>query len=311
MEIFETTAMLSSSRNQFSRRQFIECSALGLAAAALSAAEKPPAPRFKIIGFIKPFQKLPFDEVADIAREVGWDGIECPVRNGGAIEPARVEEELPKLAEALKKRALELSVISTDVENATDPLGQKVLQTASKLGISRYRLKHYYYDLDSPIPPQLEDFRRRLRDLAQFNRELNLQGSVQNHSGRNYVGAPVWDLWELVRELNPKFMGVFFDIGHATIEGGYSWPVQAKLMEPFLSVVSVKDFAWAKGAKGWRTEWCPLGEGMVNRQFFDTLKKSSFKGPFTQQFEYPLGQRKEMIAAMQRDLRVLKSWLGA
>jgi sugar phosphate isomerase/epimerase len=134
---------------------------------------------------------------------------------------------------------------------------------------------------------------------------------VQNHSGRNYVGAPVWDLWELLRELDPKWMGVFFDIGHATIEGGHSWPVQAKLMEPFLSVVSVKDFVWAKGARGWRTEWCPLGEGMVSRQFFDTLRKSSFSGPVTQQFEYPLGQRKEMIAAMQRDLRVLKGWLGA
>lgn len=302
--------MLSSSRKQLSRREFIGCSALALTAATLGAADKPAKQRFKIIGFIKPFQKLPFDEVADVAREVGWDGIECPVRKGGAIEPERVEEELPKLAEALQRRELELSVISTDVEDATDPLAQKVLKTASNLGIQRYRLKHYYYDLEKAIPPQLENFRARLRDLAQVNRELKLQGSVQNHSGRNYVGAPVWDIWEIIRELDPKFLGVFFDIGHATIEGGYSWPVQAKLMEPFLSVVSVKDSAWSKGAKGWQAEWCPLGEGMVNRQFFATLKKSNFSGPITQQFEYPMGNGKEMIAAMKRDFGVLRSWIG-
>ncbi|HTD68220.1 MAG TPA: sugar phosphate isomerase/epimerase family protein [Candidatus Limnocylindria bacterium] len=303
--------MHSTSSKQFSRREFIGCSALALATATtLSGAEPPTPARFKIIGFIKPFQKLPFDEIANIAREVGWDGIECPVRKGGAIEPERVEEELPKLTEALRSRKLEMSVICTDVENATDPLAQKVLKTASKLGIQRYRLKHYYYDLAKLIPPQLEIFRARLRGLAQLNKELSLQGSVQNHSGKNYVGAPVWDLWELIRELDPRFMGVFFDIGHATIEGGYSWPVQAKLMETFFSVVSVKDFKWAKGDKGWRAEWCPLGEGMISRQFFDTLKKSSFNGPITQQFEYPLGTGRELVAALKKDLAVLRNWIG-
>jgi ADP-ribosyl-[dinitrogen reductase] hydrolase len=27
--------------------------------------------------------------------------------------------------------------------------------------------------------------------------------------------------------------GVCFDIGHATLEGGLSWPIQARLMEPY------------------------------------------------------------------------------
>ena len=303
--------MFTSSHLHFSRRQFIATSALATAGAAIGAAEKPSSGRFQIIGFIKPFQKLPVGEIADIAREAGWDGIECPVRKGGAIEPERVEEDLPRLVEALRRRELEVAVISTDVETATEPLTAKVLRTASKLGIRRYRLKHYYYDLTKPIPPQLETFRVQLKELAQLNAELDLQGTVQNHSGRNYVGAPVWDLWGLLRDLDPKRMGVFFDIGHATIEGGYSWPVQAKLMEPHLGVVSVKDFVWEKKNGAWRAEWCPLGEGMVSRQFFTALRKSNFQGPITQQFEYPLGMRNEMIAAMRRDLEVLRGWLAA
>jgi sugar phosphate isomerase/epimerase len=293
------------SERVLSRRKFIAGSAAAAATVALAGAA-PASTKFKIIGFIKPFQKLPFTEAADVAREVGWSGIECPLRKGGAIEPERVEEDLPKLIEALRSRELDLSVISTDVEDASEPLTQKVLRTASKLGIRRYRLKHYYYDLNKPLPPQLENFRAKLRDLAQLNRELNVQGSVQNHSGRNYVGAPVWDIWELIRTLDPKQMGIFFDIGHATLEGGYSWPIQAKLMESFLATVSVKDFAWVKG----RAEWCALGEGMVSRQFFETLAKSNFNGPITQQFEYPMGEGKQMIAAMKKDLAVLRKWLG-
>jgi sugar phosphate isomerase/epimerase len=178
--------------------------------------------RFDLIGFIKPFQKLSYTEIADISAEIGWDGIECPVRKGGTIEPPAVEDELPKLLEALKKNKIELPVLATDVENAVDPLSQRVLRAASKLGIHRYRMKHLYYDLNKPIAPQLESFRPKLRDLAQFNAELNLQGSIQNHSGRNYVGAPVWDMWELVRQLDSKRLAIYFDIGHATLEGGLS-----------------------------------------------------------------------------------------
>lgn len=293
----------------WSRREWL--SAVGLATAALaSGAQTTPVRAFTIIGFVKPFQRLPFDQMADIVHAVGWSGIECAVRKDGAIEPERVEDELPKLMEALRQRGLQLSVISTDVEDASEPLAQRVLKTASKLGIRRYRLKHYYYDLNKPIPPQLENFKAKVRDLAQLNRELNLQGTIQNHSGKNIVGAGGWDLWELLRDVDSKWMGVFFDIGHAALEGGYSWPAQTKLLEPYFSVISVKDFFWRDGGKGGRTEWCPLGEGVVRREFFDFVKKSGFQGPITQQFEYPMGTGKEMIAAMRKDLDILRGWLG-
>jgi sugar phosphate isomerase/epimerase len=306
--------MHSSEANSISRRHFIATSALALSASSLLSADAPTArtkSRFQLVGFIKPFQKLPYEQIAELVSEVGWNGIECPVRKGGAIEPERAEDELPRLVESLRKRDVDVPVLATDVEDAAQPLTQKVLKTASKLGIRRYRLKHYYYDLNQPITPQLKEFGAKLRDLAQLNKELNVQGGIQNHSGRNYVGAPVWDIWELIRDLDPKFIGIFFDVGHAHVEGGLSWPIEAKLAEPHLSTVSVKDFVWKKSERGWRNEWCPLGEGMVGRQFFDFLKKTNFAGPVSQHFEYPLGTGKEMIAAMKKELGVLKHWLGA
>jgi sugar phosphate isomerase/epimerase len=303
---------MTSFASGISRRQFIAGSALALVVSQLQGAERlssAPGSRSKIIGFIKPFQSLPFDEVADTARDIGWDGIEVPLRKNGTIEPAQVEDRLPKLIEALRKRNLELTVLATDVEDAADPLTIKVLRSASKLGIRRYRLAHLRYDLDKPIVPQLENFSAKLRDLAQLNKELNLQGTIQNHSGNNYVGAPVWDIREMIRGLDPKVMGAYFDIGHATLEGGYSWPIQAKLMEPLLAIVSVKDFRW-ESRQGWKAEWCPLGDGAVRKDFFDSISKMHFTGPISMHFEYPLGKGKEMIAAMKKDLAVLRQWLG-
>ena len=90
-----------------------------LAAAAAATPEK----RFPIITFSKPFQSLNFAETADLLAEVGYDGIECPVRDKGQILPERVEDELPKLHEALKARQLDLTLITTDVGSVT-PLNE-------------------------------------------------------------------------------------------------------------------------------------------------------------------------------------------
>ena len=60
-------------------------------------------------------------------------------------------------------------------------------------------------------------------------------------------------------------------------------------MRPFYMAVFVKDFAWQKGAKGWQPEWCPLGEGTVHAEFFQTLKKSGYSGPISQHHEYEVG----------------------
>lgn len=298
----------------FPRRKFLTSAAAAAAALAVphsSNAAVPPAPRrFKIIGFSKPFQNLSARDTADLVAEVGWDGIECPVRAKGQIEPERAEDELPKMVEALKRRNLELSIITTDIRNPAQPLTEKVLRTASRLGIKRYRLTFWKYHPSLPIPDQLNNIRAELRDLAALNQELGLCAGFQNHSGSDYVGAPVWDIYELIKDLDPRHLGICFDIGHATLEGGTSWPIEARLMEPRYTAVFVKDFLWQKGARGWRAEWCPLGDGMVNRSFFQMLKRSNFSGPISQHHEYAVGTGKEMTQALKKDLRVLEEWLA-
>ncbi len=72
----------------------------------------------------------------------------------------------------------------------------------------------------------------------------------------------------------------------------------------------VKDFYWKKGPSGWKDTWCPLGEGMVSRAFFDRLKKSAYRGPICQHHEYDLGDPRQMTARLQQDLMVLKKWLA-
>jgi sugar phosphate isomerase/epimerase len=299
-----------------SRRQFVS-QAVGAAAAVAAAAAFPAATlaapsRYPIIAFSKPFRKLGPEETADLVADVGWDGIECPVRSkDGHITPERVEEDLPKMVEALQKRGKAVTMITTEITKL-DAAGEKVLRTAAKLGIKKYRLGFARYTKDKPVPQTVAEQGAALKDIAAFNGQLGLQAGWQNHSGADYVGAPVWDIWTMIKDLPTEQIGVCFDIGHATLEGGLSWPIQARLMEPRYAVVYVKDFRWEKTDKGWKDRWCRLGEGMVHRSFFDTLKKSSYAGPISQHHEYPdLGTGAAMVADFKKDLATLKEWLGA
>ncbi len=306
-----------SSSSKTTRRRFVirtsAAAAVSLAAPASILADKSKnsADRWPILGFSKPFQDLSFDDAADVAAEVGWDGIECPVRPKGQIEPERAADELPKLVEALRKRGLEIGVMTTRIKSVDGPHTEALLRLAAKLGIRRYRTDYWKYDRSRPIPEQLAEIRAQLRDLAALNREIGIQGCYQNHSGRGYVGAPVWDLHELIKDLDPRHMGMCFDIGHATAEGGYAWESHAQLMLPRAGAMYVKDFVWQKTEKkGWKAEWVQLGRGMVNKAFFRMLKKSTFAGPISQHHEYDHGEGREMIRRMREDLAVLKGWLA-
>lgn len=302
-------------RSSLSRRHFVVQATLATAAWAVgshsncSAASKERS-RFPIIGFSKPFQKLTADETAELVEEVGWDGIEIPVRNKGQIEPERAADELPRFAEALRRRNRDIFLVATDIVSLKTPHCELVLRTIAKLGIKRLRLGFVSYPNDRSPAEWLRQLAPELKEIATACGDLGLQAGFQNHSGARSVGAPVWDVYSMIKDLDPRKIGFCFDIGHATVEGGLSWPVEARLAEPFLTAVFVKDFYWKKEGRGWKDAWCPLGEGMVNRAFFDWLKTTNYAGPICQHHEYELGDAKQRLAHFQADLAVLKSWLA-
>jgi sugar phosphate isomerase/epimerase len=237
---------------------------------------------------------------------LGFSGIEATVRAGGHVLPRNVEDDLPRLHEALQKRGLEITIMATDINAADQPRAELVLRTAAKLGIRRYRMQWYRYDAGKPILPQLDLIAAKLRPLAQLTRQLSMSAIYQNHSGPDWVGAPVWDIYRLLKDYDPRTIGIGFDIHHATVEGGLSWPIQFKLVASNLAAVYVKDFVWEKG----KVKDVPLGDGQVDRKFFTMVRESGFTGPVCLQVEYLDGKNEDLLSnAFGRDLATLRSWL--
>jgi sugar phosphate isomerase/epimerase len=301
------------------RRQFVKSTSLltgviasGLPGISLSA----PEIKNKVGGFTKLYQSLSYEETARIASEIGWDCIECPVRPGGHVLPERVEEDLPKMVEALQKYDLTLEVMATSIHNPGEKYTEQILKTANSLGIKYYRMGWWNYDFSKSIESQLANFKSQLRDLAEMNSQYDIIGVYQNHSGDDSVGAPVWDIYELLKDIDSDYTGIHFDIGHATVEGGYAWPIQFHLMKKYIKAVIVKDFRWHYDTDdGAEVRWCPIGQGCIDPRFFDLLKEIDYAGPITMHHEYEVEgsgeeELKNLMKAMKNDTITLRKWLN-
>lgn len=282
----------------------------GLAAVAaepVAAAESSSKTGFRICAFEKFLQDLSYDELADVIAELGFAGIEATVRKRGHVLPENVEEDLPKLVEALRKRDLEVTTMTTDVLTPSDPLNERVLRTAKALGITSYRMGYYKYDFKKPIMAQLDEIRPQVTELAAFNRELGVTALYQNHAAAKYVGATLWDMYGLIKDIPKNEIGLAFDIRHATVEAGLSWPTLYHLVKSHIGILYVKDFQW----EGRKAIHVPLGTGRVDPKFFDQVNSDGFDGPLSLHVEY-LGKEgvQANIDALRRDLKILQDWVG-
>ncbi len=304
-------------KNQLNRRQFV-----GMSAAAAGLIGSTPIlgastvrslttkkSQHSICCFTKPLQHLSYEAAAEKVAEFGFDGVEATIRKGGQVEPSRIEEDLPKYVAALKKNGLDCTVMTSDVNRVDQPETERVLRTAADLGIKRYRMAYYKYDLKKPVGPQLAEIQPQLAKLAELNRKLGIQAVYQNHSGEKYVGAPIWDVYWLVKDLDPNEISLAYDIRHATAEGGNSWPISFNLVQSHLGVVYIKDFQWIEG----KVVNVPLGTGLVKDKFYALLAESKFRGPISLHMEYvdhrdPTLTQKS-LQSIDQDMKVLQKLL--
>ena len=282
---------------------------------------QPGRSKLKIAIFSKHLQFVEGDELASAAAKTGFDGIDITVRKGGHVKPERVRQDLAPLVAAIRRHGLEVPMITADIVDAESPHAEEILRVMSELGIRHYRWGGFIYSDNDPYPAQLDGFKTRIAKLAALNARCKVCAMYHTHSGKDQVGAPIWDLYVLLKDFDPNAVGINYDVGHATIEGGLGgWIDSFRIAESHLRGIAAKDFIWAKGAKGWQVQWVPLGEGMVKfPEFFAMVAASGFNGPLQLHFEYSLGgagggkreltiPREEVYAAMKRDLGSLRGY---
>ena len=257
--------------------------------------------------FTKELQSLSFERLAEVVNGLGFAGIELPVRKRGHIEPAAAAEQLPQAVAAFKKAGIELTILTSDISHPEQAHADRVLRTAAKLGVKRYRVGWFRYKAGRSVLKQIDELRPKVRELAAFNREIGMQGLLQNHSGAQFVGSAIWDYQRLLEDVAPSEVGVAFDLGHATIEGGKTWPNHVDVIWPHVRAIYAKDFVW----RSRKTAWVPFGTGNTNLKFYERIGREGFDGPISLHVEYERHSTVEKhTGLLKRDLAVLAKRLG-
>jgi L-ribulose-5-phosphate 3-epimerase len=266
--------------------------------------------KFPVRMFSKPLDSYDFGFMCECIAKSGIGGIDLTVRPGGKVEPAAVETALPKLVEEAKKYNLAIDMMVSGIVSATDPDTERVLKTASALGVKHYRLGWFEYDNKIGIWESLQKSRATLKEIVELNRKYKIHGGYQNHDGIR-VGGPVWDLHELLRDFPPEFLGSQYDVRHAMVEGNGTWMIGMRLIANHIKTLAIKDFTWKTTGGKPEPVTVPLGDGMIDWDlFFKMVKELNIKAPLTLHVEYPLLDKDEeklsLIQQQQIIVRKLK-----
>lgn len=257
--------------------------------------------KYPIFFFTKPLDEFDSGFMAETLALAGVDGFDLSVRPGGRVEPKQVGEGLPKMIELGKKHKLVTEMMVTAIKDTTDPYAEEVLKVAAQNGIKHYRLGYYDYDYKKGVMESLADIKIKMDRLALLNQKLGIQAGYQNHSGTK-VGAPMWDVWELLRSISPEFVSSQFDIRHAVTEGNASWIVSMNLLKKNIGSLAIKDFTWGISGRKAKVVSVPLGEGIIDFDlFFKTIKELNIIAPITLHAEYPLlGSEEEKLPLLKK-----------
>ena len=228
-----------------------------------------------------------------VAKEAGFPAILWTVRGGAHIEAADVEKELPRIVGLTRAAGLETPIIITAIGDADSANTEGILATMQKLGIRLYRAGAPRYDYNSPVGPQYAAFQKKLASITKLNEKYGTTAAFHTHSYADTIGGSGWDLWMLMKDLDPRYIGLNYDIGHVTAKGGAGWRESIRAVGPYLHSVSIKDFYWEKEANvpagqwPWRCRFVRPGDGMVDfPDFFRYLQSVGFQGPMENYFEY-------------------------
>lgn len=270
---------------------------------------QPPRETPLICGFSQNLAKVPYSELGVIAQQIGYEGIDLTVMEGGHVDPHITNVDLVRAIESVRGPGLEVPMITTTLTTISDPTSYAILAITGRTQVHLYRLGFWPYGFGKStsapdIPRRLTQVRSDLNGLIAYGRSAQMTAMFPNRAGA-YVGEAIWDAQAIISDMDPQWIGYYFDPSQATAEGGAAgWEIALRLALPRLKAVAVQDFQWVKAGKTWKMEMCPMGEGMVDwAAFFGILAQAKFSGPLSIHMEY---HPQDEPMAMTKDIEFVR-----
>ena len=254
--------------------------------------------------FTKPWPDTPLDELAELVADLGFDGVELPVRTGFQVTPETQAMMLPQASRILRNRGLRIASVAGDLDEGT-------IRACGEAGVPVLRVMAQV-DLQIGYRATEEDYWRRIDALLPVLDACNVRLGIQNHCGE-WVGSAI-GLMHLIERYDPARVGAVLDFAHCALAGEPE-AMAIDIVWPHLCLVNLKNAFWRRQVGPdaedviWREYWTTGSQGIASwLKAADELVRRDYQGDACLTAEYTdpqsAGERKgeSVIPLVVQDL---------
>jgi sugar phosphate isomerase/epimerase len=227
-------------------------------------------PRFTV--FTKPWPDLTLAELGKLAKGLGFDSVELPIRPNFQVTPENVRYGLPEATRILGDCGLAIGSIAGPVDEPT-------IASCGECGVPIIRVM-VPIDLAIGYRASEDAARRQYDSVLSLLEKHGVAIGVQNHRG-TMIGSAI-GLMRLIEGYDPKLVGAVLDPAHCGLNGEPD-EMAIDIVWSHLLRVNLKSAYWERIAgpevvdAPWRPRWTLGGQGITNwRRIAAELKRRGY-----------------------------------
>jgi sugar phosphate isomerase/epimerase len=232
--------------------------------------------------FTKPWKTMPIPRLGEFVRDLGFDGIELPVRPGYQVKPENVVQDLPVVAR-------QLAEFGVKIYSVAGPADEPTIVACAEAGVPIIRTMAHIGEDEHYLAAEAR-CQREYDALVPLLDEYGVTVGVQNHSGRFVANAV--GLRSLVGRYDPAHVAAVWDAAHEALDGGLP-DLALDAIWSHLCMVNLKN-AFRRRANGpeaevaqWSVYWTAGRHGLASwPRVADELKARGYAGVVCLTAEY-------------------------
>jgi sugar phosphate isomerase/epimerase len=235
--------------------------------------------------FVKPWKELALPDLGAKLQAWGVEWIELPVRPGFAVEPDRIEQDLPNAVRVLGDFGVRILNIAADLPLDDERLYAACAAASVDMNRVMFRCRNVnYWEAE-------EAATRALASAMPLCERYGVRIGVQNHVGA-FVGAHEFGLHHLLHDTDRRYAGAIWDAAHNALEGMEPEPA-LDVMAGLLYIVNLKNGFWQRinGPEAevaeWNIHWTGGRYGRAHwPRVVAKLRSMAYTGPICLTAEY-------------------------
>jgi sugar phosphate isomerase/epimerase len=264
--------------------------------------------------FTKLLREQSLPEIAEIGRNLGFDGIDFLIRSGYHVEP-EAPEKLREAITTLRTNGIAVPMATTDLTNPGTLPAERLFAECAEAGVKLIRLGYWHYDAQRGYQACFDQARLDLDALEKLARKTGVKLAIQLHGGTIHCSGALTRA--LLDGHDPAYLGAYADPGNQAVQDGREdWQLTLDLLRPWLCCLGVKNGGWfptrqvEDGQRIWQSDWLGIADGMVPwNSILAYLAETHYHGllSFHSHYQMPLEQA---LAQTEVDLRFVQRQLA-